>query len=465
MTILPAAGFASSTDRKVGESKQFLEDLRDVIAELPGGSAETELTIAAGTVTPTGALHRIDTEADAAADDLTHMAVIEHPEGRWALLRAESISRAITVVHGAGGDGQILLKAGANVTLATDEWLWLVRDGLTWRQVMAPGGDVAAELSTIGSQIRQLALENAELRGDRENMIDGIRDPFGDQTDVDTAGSTNEVFDAVNTLYEPSTTEATISLGALTKIGDVNNNSNAWFDSNANQDANTASGKAPGNNSLFMGVTLSAPTRIAAADIHGSNDQGYVTDEDPTVSIDLYGRSGSAPANATDGTRLAEGAGFTDTADESVARTLASTDKLTAFEHVWIHVDHNGNAARTIRVAEAVFRAQRYDNMDLHSNAFTADAEPTIGRLVLAVNPIDPVTLNTELRGYMSRDGGTTWTQATLAVLTKLADGFQLVEDSAIDLSSQPPGTSMKWRVETLNNVYLQLLGVVAQWN
>ena len=55
-------------------------------------------------------------------------------------------------------------------------------------------------------------------------------------------------------------------------------------------------------------------------------------------------------------------------------------------------------------------------NMTLESNAQTAaQADPTEGRLMLYEEDVDAITLDTDLKGYVSRDGGTTYTQTPLA--------------------------------------------------
>ena len=54
------------------------------------------------------------------------------------------------------------------------------------------------------------------------------------------------------------------------------------------------------------------------------------------------------------------------------------------------------------------------NNMTLISNAQTAQAAPTEGRLMLYEEDIDSITLNTDIKGYVSRDGGTTYTQTPL---------------------------------------------------
>ena len=56
-----------------------------------------------------------------------------------------------------------------------------------------------------------------------------------------------------------------------------------------------------------------------------------------------------------------------------------------------------------------------YNNMTLVSNAQTAQAAPTEGRLMLyEETSTGSTTLDTDLKGYVSRDGGTTYTQTPL---------------------------------------------------
>ena len=55
-------------------------------------------------------------------------------------------------------------------------------------------------------------------------------------------------------------------------------------------------------------------------------------------------------------------------------------------------------------------------NMTIASNTQTAQSTPTTGRLMLYEQDVDAVTLNTDIKGYVSRDNGTTYTQTTLAL-------------------------------------------------
>lgn len=91
------------------------------------------------------------------------------------------------------------------------------------------------------------------------------------------------------------------------------------------------------------------------------------------------------------------------------------------------------------------------DNMTLVSNASTADAAPDKADIVMTyTNGAGTATINTDLKAYVSRDGGTTWTQATLSA-DGTSGGHSILVAHNIDISSQPSGTSMKYKIETLN--------------
>jgi hypothetical protein len=151
MTALAAAGYISDNARTEGQLKQFLEDILAVIKEMPGGSVEAELTISGGTITPAAGghtLHRVDTEADAASDDLTNIATTNVRDGGILILRNENAGRAVVVKHGAGGAGQIVLADGVDVTLSdTKSYLMLKRNGAQFDEVFRGGPNALGALS------------------------------------------------------------------------------------------------------------------------------------------------------------------------------------------------------------------------------------------------------------------------------------------------------------------------------
>lgn len=99
--------------------------------------------------------------------------------------------------------------------------------------------------------------------------------------------------------------------------------------------------------------------------------------------------------------------------------------------------------------------------MTLISQAFAAVAQPsTIKGLVLEHDTGD-VTLNTDLKFYASRDGGTTWTQGTLANIGAYDATYNVLEAVA-DVSGQPAGTSLKYKLTTTQKtITIKGMGVI----
>jgi len=140
MTTLPADGYMENASRIVAEMKAVLDDLRDVIAELPGGdddfSTNEQLTISSGSVTATRAAHSIETEGAASSDDLDNIDYTNHPEGRQLLIRAADSAHTVVVKDQSGGAGEILTADGNDFYMNdTDMWLLLVRVGTQWIEV------------------------------------------------------------------------------------------------------------------------------------------------------------------------------------------------------------------------------------------------------------------------------------------------------------------------------------------
>ena len=153
MTDLPPAGYLSNASRDVGEMKQALEDIVAVIREIIGGNAEELRTISNGVITPTRASVVVDTESGAAADDLDQISTANLPDGRTILIRSADASRVVTVRHAQGGAGQIHLVDNANLALSSPtQWLWLIRRGNDWHEIMRfYGNNKAAALAFFGA--------------------------------------------------------------------------------------------------------------------------------------------------------------------------------------------------------------------------------------------------------------------------------------------------------------------------
>ncbi len=108
-----------------------------------------------------------------------------------------------------------------------------------------------------------------------------------------------------------------------------------------------------------------------------------------------------------------------------------------------------GSGIVQIRYEDTGFTA--YDNMTLVSTTTTAQATPTKADLVMTyTNGAGTATVNTDLKAYASRDDGTTWTQLTLASQGSTG-AHTILSAHDLDISGQPSGTDMRYKITTHN--------------
>ena len=98
------------------------------------------------------------------------------------------------------------------------------------------------------------------------------------------------------------------------------------------------------------------------------------------------------------------------------------------------------------------------------SNAFTASSVPTKSRIVVFEENVDTPTLNTDIIASISRDGGTTFTTATLSDSGYVtgSSGQRILTGQAT-ISGQPSGQSMRWKLALANNI-VKIHGVSLSW-
>lgn len=108
--------------------------------------ASSELTIATGSVAATRSAHTLDTEGDAATDDLD--SITGGSVGMQLLVRLESAARDVVLKHAIGAD-KIACPGGQDITLgAATDWALLEYNGTQWTVVGA------SILQSDGARIR-----------------------------------------------------------------------------------------------------------------------------------------------------------------------------------------------------------------------------------------------------------------------------------------------------------------------
>ena len=111
----------------------------------------------------------------------------------------------------------------------------------------------------------------------------------------------------------------------------------------------------------------------------------------------------------------------------------------------------NGGAGYTIKEGGIAGVGTSSASGILISTATTAQAVPTKSDLILLMkNQSGTATLNTDIKAYVSRDGGSNYTQGTLVDEGDYGDG-KILAIHDLDISSQPSGSSMKYKIEFAN--------------
>ena len=108
--------------------------------------------------------------------------------------------------------------------------------------------------------------------------------------------------------------------------------------------------------------------------------------------------------------------------------------------------------------------AQATGSTTIVSNAFTAGSAPSKSRIVVFQEDVDSTTLNTDIVASVSRNGGSNFSTVTL-----VDEGYvtgasgQRVLAGLVDISGQPSGTSMRWKLALANN-QSKIHGVSLSW-
>lgn len=135
--------------------------------------AAVELTIDTGAIQKTRAHHTIDTEADAASDDLE--TILGGTEGDVLLVRPANAARAIVLKHGVGN---IYNPCEFDITLASaDSYTMLVYSGSNWC-ILGAGGNVPADYDGNAYKIVSVKSDESGLEL-IYNLLTGLHDGPG----------------------------------------------------------------------------------------------------------------------------------------------------------------------------------------------------------------------------------------------------------------------------------------------
>ena len=285
------------------------------------------------------------------------------------------------------------------------------------------------------------------------DLVDQTIDDFQDAAGIDTGGSTNEIRNASNyysgkqdaawvTGDRTSSVTVTSDMSYLGSpdgslpISTLVNGSEAYSDAGggwftAGQNGYIRFDHGSGNSEVYTNsrwVYQSSSADEGTYKWQGSNDAASWTDIGGNFTLTASGGGPNTDTHAT---------------------MTSNTTFYRYYQCIYVSGNNTNGSGR--RMEMQFYRADLDNNMTLVSNSTTAEATPTKGDIVMTyTNGSGTATVNTDIKAYVSRDNGTTYTQATLSS-EGTTGGHTILTAHNVDISSQPSGTSMRYKIETLN--------------
>ena len=353
------------------------------------------------------------------------------------------------------------------------------------------------------------------------NMVDGIADEYEDESGIDTVNSTNEDYDATNDYYSPTSVgadflhykmndnlattnvidtsgndihgTASANTSTLSVTGKINEGfeftgtetvtfSDTGFPSGTSDKTISFWFKTSTNDAVYrtiffygkpgttghyiriflfsgkIGVTQHGDSHVFGSTSNDGNWHWaciFVDGSDYSITID----NGAATEKTMTTDLELEGGGFGGSAVYD--NFIGCIDDLRLFTSVLSSGDRTMLYNSGSGTEDALPAA--YNTMTLISDSFTAESQPDSARIILLEEDVDSITINTDLIAKVSRDGGTTWTTATLVDEGNYDVSKQILV-ATLDISGQPNGTTMEYKIETANSKNLKIHATGLSW-
>ena len=297
-------------------------------------------------------------------------------------------------------------------------------------------------------------------------MADGVVDEFEDQTGVDDAASTGEIYNVDNDYYSAGAippSDFVPAMSAYTADGvtisaSADNGDLAWKAFNDSQSSWWQSQIDPNSTPQWLKVDF------------GAGNSKVATKYTLTPAYDSS--TGLAPGTWTfDGSNNDSTWTQLDAQSGILMPTVGikrefTFSNATAYRYYRIRITARAYSYPAIAIGEMEIYGGAPPvaiDMVLISETFTALVQPNEAFIVMWQEDVNAITLNADLKAWASRDGGASWSQATLTEEAVLSTGRILTGSAA--LSGQPAGVAMRWKVTTHNTKVLRVHGIALQWS
>ncbi|MBL6945713.1 MAG: hypothetical protein ISR47_03650 [Rhodospirillales bacterium] len=287
------------------------------------------------------------------------------------------------------------------------------------------------------------------------------------------SGSLNEIYDGTNDLYGPTVpapeASAFIAYDEGTAFGDNVSDEGFAFDgvTSINWPGQYAQygGTVGAGEFVGVGKQWSGKKILTRYKVYGTQNYGIdLWEADETGAIcKLMGSNDTT--DGVDGTWTQLHTAFWNDSN-GIVLDFTVTDQTTYYSHHKVMMTQPDNISQLVFCEVEFYGYALEDPLDmtLISEAQDTGATPDTIRVQILEEDVDSITLNTDLKAWVSRDGGTTWSQATLSEQVVLTTGSRVLVGEA-DVSGQPSGTDACYKITTANAKEMKFHGVALTWS
>lgn len=346
----------------------------------------------------------------------------------------------------------------------SDEGGTLGTTALTFEQFVTDTSEIEADLDAAQADILYQYLLTADISSTVIGFSRGWADAFDGETIVDTGASTNEVYDATNDWYGPTSVVGAARLP-------VNMTSNTAPSPLVASASKSESGVGPwklfdGDASTFWGSGLGSSTEWAKVDLGAGNAvtvASYSLQASPATmalmikDFTYEGSNDDAAWNVLD-TRAGQ-TGWTTGQVRSF--TLAAVSAAYRYHRIRPTA---GNTSGEYHIAGLqAYGPATFSNMTLISNAVAAPANVGLARAFLALEYAGSLTPGTDFDFAISANDGAAYVTGTATLWGPSSGNLKLYQVTGIDLTAQADD-AVRARFRTLTNKDIKVTGWVPKW-
>jgi hypothetical protein len=297
------------------------------------------------------------------------------------------------------------------------------------------------------------ALQIADLQGDRSQMVDGVVDPFDDESDIDLHSSSNQFYISTGGYYS-TLREHREDIAYL-----------AEFSASSEEDYAGAKNLNDGNFETYWLTKkgLPVPSWIKAKFHNGERIVAYSITSSKNERRMLQDWKFEASDDEEEWVTLDEQHNQVGWTENKTRYFSIDNDRKFKFYRIYI-LKNQGDTLHTMASEISLFLGTHPNEMTIVSEAFKANYVPTKATILVQAQIIGKGDLQKLLTAHISRNDGGEYKEADLNEIIKYKNGFVLLSTNEIDLTDIHVGDLMRYKLNTVDEYHIRITGVCMKW-